>query len=559
MFEKSLKENLRTVLCDLFNAKINLEEIEFEIPTDPSHGDLCTNIAFRIAGKVKKSPVEVAEKIAERISEDSFEVKSLNGFVNFRFTDKFLFNLSKDTLAFERERLGKRVVVDYSAPNIAKPFGIGHLRSTIIGQAIYNLYQFEGWETVGVNHLGDWGTQYGKLIFQIKRKNKNIKDLSIGDLENLYVEFHKEAKDDPGLEEGARIWFKKLEDGDGEAVSIWESCVKKSIKQFEETYSLLDVEIDYCMGESFYQDKMKMVLEEAKGKEIAKESKGALIVDFGNEMPPAMLLKSDGSTTYFTRDLATVRYRIDRWNPDLFIYEIGADQKLHMRQLFKTVEMLGWKKSEEFFHVAHGMYRLKEGKMSTRKGRTIHLEYVLNEAMRRAEEIMMQSETVKDMTEKQKKEAIKKIAVGAVKYADLKNHYSRDIVFDWEKVMNLRGDSGPYLQYSLLRARSVLNKCKQEPISEESTIKLNSEERAVLKKLIEFDGVIESAVRNFTPSSLAGFAFELAKDFNAFYSSHPILKAPSEIKNQRIFITEATHKVLNKSLDLLGIPIPERM
>ena len=558
MTKKELKKEIQSGLNDLFELSLELEEIDLEIPAQDDHGDYASNIAFRVAGKLKEDPTNIAEKLAEKIKNDFFEVSAKKGFVNFKFTDKALNLLMKKTLKFKRENSNKTMVLDYSAPNIAKPFGIGHLRSTIVGQAIYNIYDFSGWQCEGVNHLGDWGTQYGKLLYKIIEEDLNPDNLSVSDLEKLYIQFHEEAEENSEMEDEARKWFKRLEDGDERARKIWKKCVEVSMEEFNKTYDLLGIDIDHCIGESFYEDKMEEVIEEAKEKKVAKKSKGAWIVDFGDRMPPAMLLKSDGGTTYFTRDLATVNYRIKRWDPDLFIYEIGADQKLHLRQLFETVEMLGWKSKDKFMHVAHGMYRLKDGAMSTRKGKTVHLEDVLEEAIERAEKIIDKSEIVDEMTKKEKRDTAEKVGVGAVKYADLKKHYKKDIVFDWEKVLNLKGNSGPYLQYTTLRAKSVLD--KSEESFDLEVYDLSKQERIIVKKIIEFDDMVDIARRNFTPSTIANYAYDLAKEFNRFYSEHSILNAKNKkLKRQRITITEAGYKVLEKSLSLLGISLPERM
>ncbi len=557
MIKRKIKKAVQSTLEKIYNEEMDLKEVQMETPTDESHGDFSSNIAFKLAGKLKRDPKDIASEIADNLSGDIFESKSKGGFLNFYLTNSVLEDILKETLEFKTESKDKKMILDYSAPNIAKPFGIGHLRSTIVGQAIYNIYQFNGWKTIGVNHLGDWGTQYGKLLYQIIEKNLNPDNLSVDDLEKLYIDFHKEAENNPEMEKKAREWFKKLEDGDKKALKIWEKCVEVSLHEFNETYNLLDVNIDHVIGESFYQDKMDSVIAEAKRKGIAEESEGALIVDFNEEMPPAMIVKSNGGTTYLTRDLAAIKYRMENWKPELFIYEIGVDQKLHMRQLFKTAQLLGWVKDNRFKHVAHGMYRLKDGAMSTRKGRTIHLENVLEEAMKRTEEIIENSETSREMSKEEKKKTIEKVAVGAVKYADLKKHYKKDIIFDWNEILNLKGNSGPYLQYTTLRAKSVLDKCENFKFKLRDVSK---KERKLVKKLTEFEDVVKIAEKNFTPSSIANFAYETAKEFNGFYSEFPILDADSENKKRtRISITLASFKILEKSLSLLGISIPERM
>lgn len=558
MFQKDLKKQIQRGLEEAFDTSIELKEIKLEPPSQKEYGDLATNIAFQFAEKLEMSPDNIAQSLAQQISDESFSVESKDGFVNFQFKDDSLVRQVQEILKFNTEEKENRMVLDYSAPNIAKSFGIGHLRSTIIGQAIYNIYEFEGWQAVGVNHLGDWGTQYGKLIYQIKKENKDPQKLSINDLEELYVQFHDQAKDNPEMVEKGKKWFKKLEQGDEEAKEIWKICVDKSLKEFKKTYNLLEVDIDYCLGESFYQDKMQPVIEEAKEKGVATKSEGALVVQFDEDIPPAMLLKSDGSTTYFTRDLATVRYRLDRWDPDRFIYEVGADQKLHLKQLFKTVEKLDWRQKEDFKHIAHGMYRLPEGAMSTREGKTIHLDDVLQKAIKKAETILEESETTGEMTETEKRDAAQKIGVGAVKYADLQKHYRKDILFDWSEIMNLQGNSGPYLQYTTLRAKSILEKYNKD--FELQIHNLSEQERDILRKIMTFRKVTNTARKNYTPSSIAQFAYELAQNFNSFYNDQSVLEAKNkQIKLQRLSVTKASYEVLHKSLELLGISVPDKM
>lgn len=451
---------------------------------------------------------------------------------------------------------GKTIVIDYSGPNIAKPFGIGHLRSTIIGQSIYNLYKFLGYKTIGDNHLGDWGTQFGKLISRIELKVQNeklkISDLTISDLEKLYVEFHKEAGNNPVLEDEARVWFKKLEDGDKEARKVWQVCKEISLKEFDRIYNLLGIEIDNALGESFYQDKMKPVFEETKQKGLTRQSEGAWVVEFENdELPSLVLMKSDGATTYFLRDLATIKYRLKKWKPNIIAYEVGCDQSLYFKQLFKTVEMLGWLKGEKLVHVVHGLMRSKTGKFSTRRGDTIHLEDVLQEAIDKAAELSGEDN----------KELAKQVGIGAVKYNDLSQHHSRDIVFDWDKILNLKGNSGPYLQYAFARCQSVLEKAGQRPkMPKVNFNELQEIEKIILKKLLHFSEVVEQAAISFSPNLICNYVFDLAQSFNLFYNEAPILKADTkEQKEFRLALTLAVGQVIKNSLTLLGIESPSRM
>jgi arginyl-tRNA synthetase len=569
---EKIREILKNSARKLF-PQIKIPEFQVEHPEKKEFGDYSTNLAFLIAKELKKKPSEIANQIAKSVEKEKIfervEVKE-PGFINFFFSLDFLFEELKKILK-EKENYGKSksgegetVIIDYSSPNIAKPFGIGHLRSTIIGQALYNIYKFLGYKVIGDNHLGDWGTQFGKLIFAIKKwGKKKVEDYSIEELEELYVKFHKEAEKNPQLEEEGRKWFKKLEERDKEARKIWKVLVKISLKEFERIYKILGVKFDFALGESFYEPMTKEVIEELKEKKIAKESQGALIIEFPkNEFPLVILQKSDGTTTYFSRDLATIKYRLKRWNPDLIIYEVGTDQKLHFQQLFKTVEILGWAKKTKFVHVAHGLYRTKTGKFSTRRGETVHLEDVLKEAIERAKEIIEKSETSRGLTEREKEKISKIVGIGAVKYNDLSQHPSKDIIFDWEKVLNLKGNSAPYLQYTFVRCQSVLRKAKKLQITncKLQIEKLKKEEIDILREIYKFPEVVQEAAEKFSPNLICNFVFDLAKKYNLFYDLYPILKAEDEeTKNFRLILTKAVAQIIKNSLSLFGIGVPKKM
>jgi arginyl-tRNA synthetase len=519
------------------------------------HGDYASNVAFDIAKKEKRNPNQIAEELKNKIKSDLFEkVEVKGGFLNFFISEdalkKELSLILEEKENYGREKKEKTVVVDYSSPNIAKPFGIGHLRSTIIGQSIYNIYNFWGWNTIGVNHLGDWGTQYGKIIRQIKKENLDPEKLSIKELEAVYVRFHKEADENPEIEKEGREWFHKLERKDEEAVKIWEICRKKSIEEFDKIYQKLGVEIDHTTGESFYQDKIQAVIDEAVEKKVAVESEGALVVHF-QDMPSVIIQKSDESTTYLARDLSAVKYRLETFSPDLFIYEVGAEQTLYMKQLFATVEKLGWAKKEQFTHMAHGLFRLKDGKLSTRKGKTIHLEAVLSLAEEKAKKIIEDSLS-SDLTEQEKEKISEVVAMGAVKYNGLKSHHRRDVVFDWDRVLALKGDSGPYLQYTCVRCKRVLEKAGEGDFSEIE--KFNENERKLALRLVEFKEVVESAGETFSPNIIAEYAYRLSKDFNLLYEGTKIVGS-----KKRIVLTQATKNVLTTSLSLLTVPVPDKM
>jgi len=528
----------------------DLEKVEVSIPK--KEGKKLIDVSNDLINKLRKdnSLKEYIEKI---------EFKS--GFINFWFKKEYLLqelkkiDLRKNEYGKGNLGVGKVIVIDYSAPNIAKRFSIGHLRSTIIGQAIYNLYEYLGYKVIGDNHWGDWGTQFGTLLAEIEIKKANVDDLTIEDLEKMYVEFNKKQEEDPKLHDKAKEWFKKLEEGDIKAREIWQKIVDISIKEFNKVYDLLGVKIDYAYGESFYQDQMPEVIKELKKKKISKKSKGAEIVEF-KDMSPAMILKSDGTTTYFTRDLATVKYRIQNWNPDIFIYEVGSEQTLHFRQLFETVRKLGWIKNQELKHIGHGLYRFKEGKMSTRKGKTVKLEEILDLSVKKAKEIIKKSDTSRGLGENEINDVSLKVGIGAIKYFDLMHQPVSDIIFDWEKIFVLEGNSAPYIQYTYARTNSVLEKSdyKKKAVAEN---KLNTEEISVLRSLIKFSDYILLSAKSYSPNILCSYLFSLAQKYNSFYNKHRIIGGENE--GFRLLLTKSVGQILGNGLNLLGIEAPTRM
>lgn len=539
-------------------AGVKMEEIFLEHPENLGHGDYATNIAMVLAKKKKQKPRELAEKIVAKIPKTDFLEKievAGPGFINFWLSNKILtgepLKIIEQGLKYGSFNVGqgKTAIIDYSSPNIAKRFTIGHLRSTIIGQVLYNLYQFCGWKVIGDNHLGDWGTQFGKMIVAVRKwAKKPISKLSIDEMEELYVKFHEEVEKDSCLDDLARQAFKNLEDGKNEERKIWRQLVDASMQEFQKIYHLLGVKIDVAYGESFYEEMMPAVIKEAKKKKAAVKSKGALVVLFPRDkLPPAMLLKSDGATTYFTRDLATIKFRKEKWQPELVIYEVGSEQSLHFKQVFWAAELLGWAKREDFFHVPHGLIRLKEGKMSTRKGRTIKLEKVLQEAMKKASKF------------NDDPEISRAVGIGAVKYNDLKRSPTSGYVFDWKEILNLEGNSGPYLQYTYARCKSVLAKTKDGNYKLAQNIKLNEEELAVLRRLYRFPEIIIEAAEKYSPNLICNFLFDLAQKFNVFYNKHRILKPDSSEESFRLGLTAAVAQTLENGLKLLGLETPKKM
>jgi arginyl-tRNA synthetase len=549
-----IKDEIKNLIKELGYSNFSVE-----VPADKRYGDYSTNVAM----KAGKDPLAIVKELESKIKKNELRMEVAGRFINFFVSEKYLVKelknilKEKDKYGCSKAGKGKTIVIDYSGVNIAKPFGIGHLRSTIIGQAIYNLYKCLGYKVIGDNHLGDWGTQFGKLIYAIKNwgDEKEVKNYSVKSLVALYIKFHEEAEKNSELIIEARKWFEKLEKGDKDARKIWKECVKISLKEFERVYEILGVNIDLTLGESFYESMLKDVITEAKQKGVSQKSEGAIIIPFpNNTLPPLMIEKSDGATLYSTRDLATIKYRIDKFKPDKIIYEVGSEQSLHFKQLFWAVELLGWAKKENLVHVSHGLMRLKSGKMSTRKGEIIYLEDVLNEAIERAGKIIEE----KNPSLQDKEKTAKIIGIGGVKYNDLSSHPSTDIVFDWDKVLNLEGNSGPYLQYAYIRAKNILNKSEAEANSKKLEFK-EIKETDLLRKLEQYSYVIEKSAENYSPNFICSYLFELSKEFNSFYENLPVLKAEESVKSARLALVKATAQVIKNGLNLLGIEVPDQM
>ncbi|QQS39329.1 arginine--tRNA ligase [Candidatus Woesebacteria bacterium] len=563
-------------------------EFDLEIPARSENGDYSTNVAMKLFANLKNkqqdleimgekfevvSPRSIAELIRDKLSKDEelstyiskIEVAG-SGFVNFYLNNAYLINVIKEVLAKgsnygkKASNNGKRAIVEYSSPNIAKPFTIGHLRSTVIGDAYANMLEMVGWEVLRDNHLGDWGTQFGKQIYAIKAWGSETEieksENPVKDLVALYVRFHKEAETNPELEDKAREWFKKLESGDEEVRRLWLKCIDWSFREFSKIYNELGVKFSEKfnggrgLGESFFEDKMHAVIEELDNKSFLKVGEGgAKLVFFDNDKyPPAMILKKDGSTLYHTRDLATDKYRKDNFDPDLIVNEVGAEQQLYFKQLFEMEKMLGWFDLSQRVHLFHGMFRFKDRKMSTRKGNVIWLEEVLEQAISRAREMGSKvSETAKI------------IGIGAIKWNDLKHDPKADVVFDWDEILNMQGNSGPYMQYTYARCMSVLEKSgsKSVGLSSDGTYQLNADEREITTKLSQYSGTILIGVKNYSPSVICTYLYNLASTFNKFYNSNKIVGSDNE--ELRLALTKATATVIKSGLDILGIQAPERM
>ena len=562
-----VKEKLQNLIStSLKKIGIDDPKVEISYPIHTEHGDFSSNVALRYSKDLKKNPMELGKEILDLIEDADFiEKKELvkPGFINFF--------LSKNVLLKEMEKIikigknygnskknkGKKIVVEYSSPNIAKPFTIGHLRSTIIGDAIANLVEATGATVYRDNHVGDWGTQFGKLIYAIKKwgdeQEIEKSEEPIRVLVDLYVKFHEEAEKNPQIDNEARKYFQLLESGNAEMRKLWEKCVDWSWKEFDVIYNKLGVRFTENAGrgygESFFEDKLSDVIAELKKKKLLKESEGAQLVFFsGDKYPPLMILKKDGVSLYSTRDLATDKFRMEKYGKNaIVINEVGAEQILYFRQLFETEKMLGWFNKDQRIHVAHGLYRFRDKKMSTRKGNTIWLEDVLKEAEKRASAL-----------EKKITGNAPLIALNSLKWNDLRRSPQLDVIFDWDEILNMEGNSGPYVLYTYVRTQSILNQADSKEKAN-GQVEINDEELQILRSLNRFQEVVENAAVNYLPSTLVTYLYELARSYSLFYQNHPVLKSEGAQRQLRIGLTQATGIVLRNGLNLLGIKTVEKM
>lgn len=591
---------IRNEILEATKRASGSDDIKLDTPSGVNHGDYASNVALVLAKRQEKKPRELAEEIVAKLNED-LELKKViskieiagPGFINFWVSDNVLADTidsvleSRDKYGTNEDNKGKKVVVEYSSPNIAKPFGIGHFRSTIIGDAVANLLQATGWEVIRDSHWGDWGTQFGKQMYaisawgdidEIEKSENPVKELVA-----LYVKFHEEAEKDESLEDKAREWFRRLEDGDAEAHALWQKCVDWSLKDFMRVYKILGVAFTENdakgYGESYFEDKMQVVIDELSEKGLLKEGKeGAKIVEFKDEKyPPLMIVKKDGATLYATRDLAADKFRINKYGDDVVIInEVGAEQSLYFEQLFELERMLSWVKPGQRVHIKHGLFKFGGKKISTRKGNIIVLEDVIDEAIARAKKYGSDDALSLE------------VAIGALKWNELKRDPIGEINFDWDELLSMEGNSGPYLQYTYARVRSIIEKAADshseakrseaiesgrsyqsqssfqddthdEGVTEKGTISaaFDDKEKRVARVLIHYPEKVQDAAINYSPHVLANYLFELASEFNSFYNAERILE--NEREKQRLLLASAVGQTIKNGLNLLGIKAPSKM
>lgn len=559
-------------LAEIINQ--NVEEISKEevlelVETPPSYdmGDYAMP-CFKMAKIFRKSPNVIAEDIVKMIGDNKYfeKIENKGAYVNF-FINKELFSEIVLKEVFEKEdkygatNIGedRNVIVEFSSPNIAKPFHIGHIRSTVIGHSIYRIYDFLGFNTIAINHLGDYGTQFGKLIVAYKAwgDREVIEKNPIPELLKLYIKFHEEVEKNPELDDKAREWFFKLEGNNSEAKELWQWMRDVSLKEFNRVYDMLNIKYDSFTGESFYSDKMPRVIDIMNEKGILEDSQGARIVDLEKYgMSPALVQKRDGSTLYITRDVAAALYRKETYDFYRNIYVVGSQQLLHFKQWMKMVELMGFKWAKDCVHVPFGMVSLEDGTMSTRKGRVVFLEDVLKKAVDKTKEIIEQ----KNPNLENKEEVAKQIGIGAIVFQELSNSRIKDYTFSWEKTLSFEGETGPYVQYTHARASSILNKAKIDVSADiDYSLLLNEEAVNLVRLLHDFKQIVIDAMDKYEPAIITRHIVDIAQAFNKFYHECPILIDDEELKKARLLLVKSTRNVIKTGLYLIGVEAPEKM
>lgn len=555
----------------LASCGIDKEEIEaaIAVPPDNKMGDYALP-CFKFAKVMRKSPVAIAEELKNTFATDDAisEVEAVNGYLNFRVNRTALVKETLEKIAVQGEAFGssdmgngKTICIDYSSVNIAKPFHIGHLSTTVIGGALYRIFKFLGYNAVGINHLGDYGTQFGKLIYAYKHwgSEEAVKEGGVKELTRLYVRYHKESENNPSMDDEARSYFKLIENGDEECVKLFNLFKEITLKEVEKIYDELDIKFDSYAGESFYNDKMQPVIDELAEKGLLVESEGAKIVDLEKYgMPPCIILRSDGASLYATRDLAAACYRKEHYDFDKCLYVVAYQQNLHFKQIFKVLELMGKPWAKDLVHVAYGMVSLLDDNgnqvaMSTRNGTVVLLEDVLKKCHEKCLEIIEQ----KNPDLEDKENVARQVGTGAVIFGALSNSKIKDIAFSYSKILNFDGETGPYVQYTAARIKSVLR--KGGAIGKYEIKNVNEDEYQLIALLSTFPDVVKAAAERLEPFFVTRYAIDVASAFNKFYFDCKIIGDDVNETNFRLAISSATLTVLSSALTLLGIKVPERM
>lgn len=561
---------MKNQIVNLLSQNIEVltsEEISqlIEIPPKPEMGDFAFP-CFRLAKSYHKAPPMIAQDLKESIGDQAFlsEIKVIGGYLNFyvdkaqyaqQIIDKY--NNATDYGCSDQGK-DKTICIDYSSPNVAKNFHVGHLRTTIIGNSLYKIFSKLGYKVVRINHLGDWGTQFGKLIVAYKKwgSREAVEEKGIEELMDIYVKFHEEAEKDDSLNDEARAWFLKMEQGNEEALEIWQWFRDISLKEFMRVYNILGMEFDSFAGESFYRDKTADVIKRLTDDDLLKESQGAMIVPLDEyDMPPCIVAKKDGSSIYATRDLAAILYRKATYNFDRCLYVTGLEQKLHFAQVFKVIELMGNDYAKNLVHIPYGLVSLKSGKISSRKGNVIFAEDLLRESINKTTSII--EEKNPDIPDKE--EVAKQVGIGAIIFNDLYNQRIKDVIFDWNKLLNFDGETGPYVQYTYARASSVLRKIGEVPDTIDYTLLTDEASIGLLKEIERYPQVIKDAAERYEPSVIARYSIDLAHAFNKFYHECQINVEDETTKYTRTNVVKIARYIIKDALSLLGIQCPEQM
>lgn len=563
---------MKAKIVDLLTAHVEgltKEELSslIEIPPKPELGDYAFP-CFRLAKTMHMAPQKIAADIKEAIGKQDFleRIEVQGAYLNF-FIDKVTYVKSMITAAMEPDYgssdigAGQTICIDYSSPNVAKNFHVGHLRTTIIGNSLYKIFSKLGYRVERINHLGDWGTQFGKLIVAYKTwgSKEAVEKDGIAELMRLYVKFHAEAETDDSLNDQARAWFSKMEQGDQEALSIWQWFKDISLVEYKRTYALLGMEFDHYTGESFYRDKTQAVVDSLRTKNLLTESQGAHIVDLeAYDMPPCLITKKDGSSIYATRDLAAIFYRKDTYHFCKCLYVTGQEQKLHFAQVFKVVELMGneWAK-EQLIHIPYGLVSLEGAKLSSRNGNIIYAEEILKDAIAKIREIIEQ----KNPDLPHKDDVAKKVGIGAVLFNDLYNQRIKDVSFHWDKILNFDGETGPYVQYTYVRCASILRSLPDFRADGDIDYSLITDGSAMelLKELVRFPEAVRAAADRYEPCMVARYSIAVAQAFNKFYNDNRINVEDKALRNARVTLVYITKNLIREALMLLGIECPEQM
>lgn len=565
-----MKDYKEIIAKNLESQDIGLDSSEIygliEIPPQENMGDFSFP-CFKPAKTLRKNPALIATELIEKLEDENFsEIKNVGPYINFFLDRKNFENEVINTILEKKEDFGKSdigkgktAIVEFSAVNIAKPFHIGHIRSTVIGDALRNIHEFLGYNTIATNYIGDYGTQFGTMIaaYKLWGDDDKLNANPIQELLNLYVRYNTEASENEEMMDAAREEFKNLEEGEEEATRLWSWFKEISFKEFDRVYKLLDIEFDNYKGEAYYSEYMPEILEELKGKNLLVESDGAQIIDLSAyDMPPSIVIKSNGSSAYITRDIATAINRKKEYNFDENLYVVATQQNLHFQQLWKILELMGYELYKGCKHISFGMVSLKDQTLSTRKGQVVFLEDVLNKAIDKTREIMENRDDAVENID----EVSRIVGIGAVKFQELYNNRIKDYVFDWDEVLNFDGETGPYVQYTYARAKSVLRKAGVDEIKPLNIEKITSDEEFILvKKLAEFEDVVVKAKEKYEPSLVTRQLTEIAKSFNKFYNSSKIMVEDEKLKEERLALAYVTAIVIKTALGLLGIRTVEKM